>query len=231
MRARWAIAGWPTDHWAGQVYPELEPLVAKRRLARDLLRFCRLADEDGKGASGWLKHLRTLSRRSARLTKLGLARLELRGPGTELDVGFVSGTRWLGGPETLVDGRLLAPNMPTEEIVHEPRPARDERDVPLHVPALVPRPAHPRAPRRVLERAARPARGRLERRSRFRRRLHRHRRGRDGGSARSRSSTPRRASARRAGSTTTRCSTRTPLRTSRSAAVSAAPVRRRPHEA
>lgn len=122
MEARWIIAGWPTDHWAGQVYPELEPLKAKRRLARDLVRFCRLADEDGKGTSGWSKHLRTLSRRSARLTKLGLTRLELRGPGTELDVGFVEGTRWLGGFETLADGRTLASNMPTEEVFTSPDP-------------------------------------------------------------------------------------------------------------
>ena len=122
MEARWIIAGWPTDHWAGQVYPELEPLKAKRRLARDLVRFCRLEDEDGKGTSGWTKHLRTLSRRSARLTKLGLTRLELRGPGTELDVGFVEGTRWLGGFETLADGRKLASNMPTEEVFTSPDP-------------------------------------------------------------------------------------------------------------
>jgi aminopeptidase len=122
MEARWIIAGWPTDHWAGQVYPELDPLKAKRRLARDLVRFCRLDDEDGKGTSGWTKHLRTLSRRSARLTKLGLTRLELRGPGTELDVGFVEGTRWLGGFETLADGRTLASNMPTEEVFTSPDP-------------------------------------------------------------------------------------------------------------
>ncbi|MGH3054062.1 MAG: aminopeptidase, partial [Gaiellaceae bacterium] len=56
MEARWALAAWPTDHWAGQVYPKLEPLRAKRKLARDLIRFCRLDDEDGKGASGWLAH-------------------------------------------------------------------------------------------------------------------------------------------------------------------------------
>ena len=121
-RARWTIAGWPTDHWAGQVYPKLEPLQGKRRLAEDLLRFCRLADEDGKGTSGWLKHLRTLNRRSAKLTKLGLERLELRGPGTELDVGFVADTRWLGGQEELVDGRLLAANIPTEEVYTSPDP-------------------------------------------------------------------------------------------------------------
>ena len=120
LRARWAIAAWPTDHWAGQVYPELELLAAKRRLAEDLLRFCRLTDEDGKGTSGWLKHLRTLGRRSEKLTKLGLARLELRGPGTELDLGFATGTRWLGGPETLVDGRTQAPNIPTEEVFTSP---------------------------------------------------------------------------------------------------------------
>jgi aminopeptidase len=124
LEARWAIAAWPTDHWAGQVYPGLEPLKAKRRLARDLLRFCRLADEDGKGTSGWVEHLRTLSRRSARLTKLGLVRLELRGPGTELDVGFVEGTRWLGGFEELVDGRKLASNIPTEEVFTSPEPRR-----------------------------------------------------------------------------------------------------------
>jgi aminopeptidase len=122
MRSRWTIAAWPTDHWAGQVYPGLEPLAAKRRLANDLLRFCRLTDEDGRGTRGWLAHLRAITRRSARLTKLGLSRLELRGPDIELDVGFVPGTRWLGGPETLLDGRTFAPNMPTEETFTSPDP-------------------------------------------------------------------------------------------------------------
>ncbi len=124
MRARWTIAGWPTDYWAGQVYPGLEPLKAKRRLARDLLSFCRLTDDDGKGTSGWRQHLRTLSRRSARLTKLGLTRVELRGPGTELELGLAPSSRWLGGPETLVDGRTLAPNMPTEETFTSPDPRK-----------------------------------------------------------------------------------------------------------
>jgi len=124
MRSRWIIAGWPTNHWAGQVYPELELAEAKRRLAADLLRFSRLSDDDGKGTSGWSSHLRTLSRRSARLTKLGLTHLELRGPGTELDIGFVEGTRWLGGFETLADGRKLASNMPTEEVFTSPDPRK-----------------------------------------------------------------------------------------------------------
>ncbi len=125
MRARWTIAGWPTNLWAEQVYPELETLEAKRRLARDLVHFCRLGDKDGKGTSGWLKHVRTLGRRSARLTKLSLTRLELRGPGTELDLGFVAATRWLGGGEEMPHtGKRIAANMPTEEVFTSPDPRR-----------------------------------------------------------------------------------------------------------
>jgi aminopeptidase len=120
MRARWTIAGWPTDYWAAQAYPELPALEGKRRLARDLLHFCRLTDADGKGSSGWLRHLRTITRRSEKLTRLGLTRLELRGPGTELRLGLVPGTRWLGGLEEMPDGTKLAPNMPTEETFTSP---------------------------------------------------------------------------------------------------------------
>ena len=64
MRARWTGAGWPTDYWAGQVYPELARARGKRRLAQDILWFCRLTDEDGKGSTGWLNHARALARRA-----------------------------------------------------------------------------------------------------------------------------------------------------------------------
>jgi aminopeptidase len=120
MRSRWTIAAWPTDYWAGQVYPDLPTREAKERLARDLLWFCRLTDDDGAGSSGWTGHVRTLARRGAKLTKLGLTRLELRGPGTSLDLGLSPGTRWLGGPEELPDGQKLSPNMPTEETFTSP---------------------------------------------------------------------------------------------------------------
>jgi aminopeptidase len=126
MQARWTIAAWPTAYWAGQVYPELPTEEAKRKLAQDLLWFCRITDEDGNGSSGWLKHVRTIARRAARLTKLELTRLELRGPGTALDLGLAPGTRWLGGPEELPDGRKLAPNMPTEETFTSPNPRATE---------------------------------------------------------------------------------------------------------
>ncbi len=120
MTARWTIAAWPTDHWASKVYGELPLLEAKRRLAADLIGFCRLGDADGRGTSGWLNHVRAVTRRSDTLTKLDLVRVELRGPGTELDLGLVTGTRWLGGREETPDGAKIAPNMPTEETFTSP---------------------------------------------------------------------------------------------------------------
>ena len=120
MESRWCIAGWPADYWASQVYPNLEVGRAKRKLAKDLLNFSRLTDADGAGTSGWTKHLKTLARRGVKLTKLGLTGLELRGPGTSLDIGLSPGSRWLGGPETTKHGYFMAPNMPTEEVFTSP---------------------------------------------------------------------------------------------------------------
>jgi aminopeptidase len=120
MSARWTIAAWPTDYWAKQVYPELSELEGKRRLAQDFLRFCRLSDEDGDGSTAWLNHVKAIARRSAKLTTQQLVALELRGPGTELDVKLSAGTRWLGGQEQNRHGAKIAPNMPTEETFTSP---------------------------------------------------------------------------------------------------------------
>jgi aminopeptidase len=121
-RARWTIAGWPASAWATEVYPDLGEFEAKQRLARDLVWFCRLGDEDGKGTSGWVEHVKTLERRAKALTRLKLERLELRGTGNELDLTLARGTVWRGGRERALN-RLTAPNMPTEEVFTSPAPA------------------------------------------------------------------------------------------------------------
>jgi aminopeptidase len=120
LRARWSGAPWPTDYWAGQVYPDLDVPEGKRRLAQDFLSFCRLTDADGAGSKGWLDHVRAIARRSAKLTRLGLRSLELRGPGTELELGLSPETIWLGGQESTPSGVKIAPNMPTEETFTSP---------------------------------------------------------------------------------------------------------------
>jgi aminopeptidase len=121
-RVRWSIAAWPTEPWASDVYPELDPLDAQRRLARDLVGFCRVGEEDGEGISGWVTHVKTLEARAKTLTRLKLERLELSGPGTQLEIKLPPGARWLGGRER-AQGRPTSPNMPTEEVFTSPAPA------------------------------------------------------------------------------------------------------------
>jgi aminopeptidase len=70
--------------------------------------------------------VRDLARRSAKLTRLGLRRLELRGPGTSLELGLAPGTRWLGGFEETPSGVKIAPNMPTEETFTSPHASATE---------------------------------------------------------------------------------------------------------
>jgi aminopeptidase len=120
MRVRWLVAAWPTDFWAGRVYPQTSVLDAKRRLAREILWFARLTAEDGTGVSGWLAHQREVARRARSLSRLSLERVDLRGPGTELALRLVPGTRWLGGMERTRSGVLVTSNMPSEETFTSP---------------------------------------------------------------------------------------------------------------
>jgi aminopeptidase len=126
LKARWTGVAWPTDHWAEQVYPELTPLEGKRKLAQDILWFCRLSSRDGKGSTAWIAHVRALTRRSQKLTGLALTALELRGPGTELDLRLAPETRWIGGQEETASGIKIAPNMPTEESFTSPHASGTE---------------------------------------------------------------------------------------------------------
>ena len=119
-RVRWSIVAWPTPAWAKRVYPELGPSEAVRRLAQDLVWFCRLTPEDGD--DGWARHAKRLNRRAAGLTRRRLARIEFRGPGTHLDVRLTPDTRWLGGGERTATGRTIYPNFPTEEVFTSPDP-------------------------------------------------------------------------------------------------------------
>jgi aminopeptidase len=216
MAARWTGAGWPTDYWASQVYPKLSAPKGKRKLAEDILWFCRLADEDGKGSTGWLNHVRSLARRAAKLSSLGLTAIELRGPGTELDLKLSPGTRWLGGLEETPWGVKIAPNMPTEETFTSPDAGATNGEFactfPLSFQGRLMRRRSPTATSSsTTSTATRPATA--------------------ASSARSHSSTPPRGSARAAARTSTRSTTRTPPRTSRSAPASAARARRSPRAA
>ena len=117
-RRRGTVAAWPTTAWAQLVHPGLPEAEARRRLALDLLDFCRLGRDDETGA--WEAHADRLTARGSALTDARLVGLELRGPGTSLDLRLAPGARWLGGPRLTTFGAPVTPNFPTEENFSSP---------------------------------------------------------------------------------------------------------------
>ena len=117
-RARFCLAAWPTPAWAARVYPEAGE-EATRRLAQDLLGFARLRPED-REASGWQRHVEVLERRASLLTDLDLRGLEIRAPGTRLDLRLVPGTLFMSAEQRTPGGRLFCANLPTEEVFTSP---------------------------------------------------------------------------------------------------------------
>ncbi|MGE5689195.1 MAG: aminopeptidase [Pseudomonadota bacterium] len=112
-RRRGTVAAWPTSAWAARVHPGVPDGEARRRLALELLAFCRLGPDDEPDA--WDAHTRRLAARGRALTDARLVGLELRGPGTRLDLRLAPGVRWLGGPRVTTFGATVTPNFPTEE--------------------------------------------------------------------------------------------------------------------
>jgi aminopeptidase len=119
-KRRWSVAAWPTPAWAESVYPGLTAEAAQRRLARDLLSFCRVGGRDADGVGALRTHLSGLRSRAGRLTRLRLRNVELRGPGTALTVALHPEGVWVGGGLRTFYGKLTAPNLPTEECFTSP---------------------------------------------------------------------------------------------------------------
>jgi aminopeptidase len=125
-RLRGTICAWPTDAWASRVFPGLDATKAKRKLAEELLWFCRLGPDDPPGHTGWTQHLADLRRRAARLTKLDLKEVHVLDDGTDLRVKIAPFSMWRGGGEQDHWGRKIAMNVPTEECFISPDAAATE---------------------------------------------------------------------------------------------------------
>jgi aminopeptidase len=119
-RLRGTICAWPTPQWAVRVFPGVEAAKAQRRLALELLAFCRLSQQDPPGHRAWSDHLARLRRIAARLTKLDLKEVQLRDRGTDLRLRIAPFSLWRGGGEQDRWGRRIAMNVPTEECFVSP---------------------------------------------------------------------------------------------------------------
>jgi len=118
----WTVAPCPSAEWAQLVHPELDPPAALERLWQEIAHICRLNTADPQAA--WEARLDQLVAVADKLDQLRLDAVRFDGPGTELTVGLLGGSRWRCGRFSTVDGIAHAPNLPTEEVFTTPDPER-----------------------------------------------------------------------------------------------------------
>jgi aminopeptidase len=119
----WSLVAYPTESWAREALgePDLD------RLWDAFAHALRLDLPDP--AAAWQDRLDELQARATELTERAFTALRYRGPGTDLEVGLIAGSRWLAGRERTVHGQVHAPNLPTEEVFTSPHRARAQGTV------------------------------------------------------------------------------------------------------
>jgi aminopeptidase len=118
----WTVVAYPTAPWARVVHPELDADAALERLWQEVEHVCRL-DEPDPGAA-WRQRRDELRAVAEGLTERRFDALHLEGPGTDLTLGLLPGSVWLGGGDTNADGIEHLSNLPTEEVFTAPDPQR-----------------------------------------------------------------------------------------------------------
>jgi aminopeptidase len=116
----WTIVAFPNAGWARTVFgePDVE------RLWQAVATATRLDEPDPVAA--WREHVERLEARAARLNERRFEAVRFRGPGTDLVVGLMPESRWVGAGEQTKAGRATIANMPTEEVFTTPHRLRAE---------------------------------------------------------------------------------------------------------
>jgi aminopeptidase len=119
----WTITAYPTEGQAMQVFgePDVE------RLWEAVAHSVRLNEADPVAA--WREHVARLGSRCAQLNEQAFEAIHFSGPGTDLTVGLLAGSRWSGGAITTAGGVQHVPNLPTEEVFNCPDWRRTEGTV------------------------------------------------------------------------------------------------------
>jgi aminopeptidase len=128
----WAIVPAPNPGWAHAVVGE--PDVD--RLWDAVARTMRLDETDPVAA--WREHAAMLQARADGLNAAHFDAIRFRGPGTDLVVGLLHGSRWLCATFETETGITHLPNLPTEEVFTTPDWRRTEGVVRSTYPLVVP---------------------------------------------------------------------------------------------
>ena len=89
-----------------------------------VVHICRL-DEDNPEAA-WGERKSAVLKGVAERLQRNFEAIHLEGPRTDLTVGLLRASRWIGGGDTTVDGISHMANLPTEEVFTSPDPERTQ---------------------------------------------------------------------------------------------------------
>jgi aminopeptidase len=118
----WCIAAGPSERWAELVHPDLEPGAALEKLWEQVMHVCRMDEDDPEAA--WRARSDSLKGVAERLTERRFDAIQLEGGGTDVTIGLLPTSKWVGGGEETVDGVPHMANLPTEEVFTTPDPER-----------------------------------------------------------------------------------------------------------
>ena len=118
----WTIVPSPTPGWASVAFPDLDPDAALERLWEQVAHVCRLDEPDPVAA--WNERIDRLATIATALNELELDALHFEGPGTDLEIGLLPGSRWKSAQMETVENVAHRPNIPTEEVFTAPDPTR-----------------------------------------------------------------------------------------------------------
>jgi aminopeptidase len=135
-QCNWTILPAVTPAWAAAVYPDLPTEQAVAALWDMVAHLCRLTEPDPVAA--WEARFDELKRVSATLNGLALDAVRFTGPGTDLTVGLLPGSRWQCAEMETEWGQIHHPNLPSEEVFTTPDPERTQGFVTATRPLLVP---------------------------------------------------------------------------------------------
>jgi aminopeptidase len=116
----WTIVAYPNEGWARTIFGE--PDVA--RLWEAIASAVRLNESDPVAA--WHAHVDKLLDRCRTLDERRFDAIHFKGPGTDLTIGLLPGSRWRAGQLETAWGRTHVPNLPTEEVFTTPDYRRTE---------------------------------------------------------------------------------------------------------
>jgi aminopeptidase len=110
----WSVVSAPNVGWARQIFgePDLERLWEVVAIAMRL--------DDPDPVASWKQRHQTLDARARTLDGLALTSIHYEAPGTDLTVGLVPATKWIGGGISNERGIFYLPNLPTEEVFTSP---------------------------------------------------------------------------------------------------------------